>query len=65
MFFAEFFLTAVRKMMVEISVPSPLAKLEGTFVLDTHTVNFAPMLVIRFTWTRMRALQIDPKHGRH
>ena len=28
------------------------------------TVNYAPMHAILFSWTWMRALQIDPKHGR-
>ena len=58
-------LVAVCEIMVEVSDPSPLTKLEDILDPDMHTVNLAPMLAILFDWTRMRALQIDPKHGRH
>ena len=58
MFFAVFFLMAVRKTIVESSSPSPLTmKLEGTLNLDRHTVNYAPMLAILFIWTWTHALQ--------
>merc|ERR1719265_1931490 len=40
-----------------------MTKLEGLLTLAKYTVNFAPMLCILFVATRMRALQIDPKHG--
>ena len=63
--FTAHFLVAVCKTIVEISGPSSLTmKLEGTLNLDRHTVNYAPMLAILLIWTWMRALQIDPKHGR-
>merc|ERR1719261_1008380 len=39
------------------------AKLEAAFKLGTSSVNLAPMLAILFISARMRALQIDPKHG--
>ena len=61
----KIFLMAMCNVMVEISDPSPLTKLEDILDPDMHTVNLAPMLAILFDWTRMRALQIDPKHGRH
>merc|ERR1719169_120189 len=40
-----------------------IQKLEGVFTMAKMTVNFAPMLCILFVGARMRALQIDPKHG--
>ena len=60
----KIFLMAMCKMIVEISDPSPLAKLEDITDPDMHTANLAPMLAILSIWTWMRALQIDPKHGR-
>jgi len=38
-------------------------KASDTLQLAAYTVNFAPMLCILFVGARMRALQIDPKHG--
>merc|ERR1719389_888881 len=38
-------------------------KLETILQMATNTVNFAPMLAILFIGARIRALQIDPKHG--
>merc|ERR1719172_329840 len=38
-------------------------KLSAILQLATNTVNFAPMLAILFIGARIRALQIDPKHG--
>jgi len=38
-------------------------KLEASAAAAKMTVNFAPMLCILFIGARMRALQIDPKHG--
>merc|ERR1719352_655252 len=38
-------------------------KLSGILQMATNTVNFAPMLAILFIGARIRALQIDPKHG--
>ena len=65
-FFTVNFPVAVCKTIVEISDLSLLiAKLEATFILDTYTVNFTPMIAILFIWTWMRGLQIDPKHGKH
>ena len=65
MIFTVYFLAAVCKTIVEISGPSTfIMKLEGTLILARCTVNSAPMFAIVFIGTRMRALQIDPKHGR-
>merc|ERR1719454_74697 len=64
MFFTVYFLVAGCKTSVELSGRTPfITKLEGTLVLARYTVNFCPMLAILFIGTRMRALQIDPKHG--
>merc|ERR1719247_3097501 len=50
--------------MTQLGGPSPFKqKLEGVFTMAKYTVNFAPMLCILFIGARMRALQIDPKHG--
>merc|ERR1719453_83054 len=38
-------------------------KLATILQMATNTVNFAPMLAILFIGARIRALQIDPKHG--
>merc|ERR1719160_1026844 len=63
-FFAIYLLVAVAKTSMEILGPSPLlAKLVGLLTLAKYTVNFAPMLAILFIGARMRALQMDPKHG--
>ena len=49
---------------LESRAPSQfITKLMGTLILARYTVNFAPMLAILCIGTRMRALQIDPKHG--
>merc|ERR1719301_358183 len=40
-----------------------LKKLEASAKAAKETVNFAPMLCILFIGARMRALQIDPRHG--
>jgi hypothetical protein len=40
-----------------------LKKWIGIWQLATNTVNFAPMLSVLFIGARMRALQLDPKHG--
>merc|ERR1719299_186357 len=64
MFFTVYFLVAICKTTIELSGRTPfIEKLEGTLVLARYTVNFCPMLAILFIGTRMRALQIDPKHG--
>merc|ERR1719316_2272235 len=64
MFFTVYLLVAVCKTTVELSGRTEfITKLEGTLVLARYTVNFCPMLAILFIGTRMRALQIDPKHG--
>merc|ERR1719301_104059 len=65
---AQFFLVylgiAIVRTVVQLSGSSPLlTKLEGLLTLAKYTVNFAPMLCILFVGARMRALQIDPKHG--
>merc|ERR1719380_481428 len=63
-FFTVYLLVALTKTAVELSGDSPfLQKLAGLLTLARYTVNFAPMLAILFIAARMRALQIDPKHG--
>ena len=64
MFFTVYLLVAVRKTTVEfIGRTAIITELEGTLALAWYTVNLCPMLAILFIGTRMRALQIDPKHG--
>merc|ERR1719198_1388960 len=63
-FFFVYLLVALCKTSIELSGRTPfITKLDGTLVLARYTVNFSPMLAILFIGTRMRALQIDPKHG--
>lgn len=63
-FFAVYLALALVRTAVELSGPSPfLTKLGGLLTMAKYTVNFAPMLSILFIGARMRALQIDPKHG--
>ena len=64
-FYTMYFLVAVCKTIVEISGPSTfIMKLEGILTIASCPVNFAPTHAILFMLTWMRALQIDPKHGR-
>jgi len=63
-FFAVYLTLAIVRSCIELSGSSPfLQKLDGLLTLAKFTVNFAPMLCILFIGARMRALQIDPKHG--
>merc|ERR1719235_126405 len=63
-FFVVYLLVALVKTTVELSGSSPfLVKMQGLLTLARFTVNFAPMLCILFIGARMRALQMDPKHG--
>merc|ERR1719156_21888 len=63
-FFLVYLGVALIKTTVELSGETPfLTKLGGLFTLAKFTVNFAPMLCILFIGARMRALQMDPKHG--
>jgi len=63
-FFGVYLMVAVTKTTVELRGPSALlTKLNGLLTLAKYTVNFAPMLCILFVGARMRALQMDPKHG--
>merc|ERR1719301_173611 len=63
-FFLVYLAIALARTYVQIMGFSPfLTKLEGLLTLAKYTVNFAPMLCILFVGARMRALQIDPKHG--
>merc|ERR1719453_330629 len=63
-FFAVYLAIAVVRTVVQLKGSSPfLTKLEGLLTLAKYTVNFAPMLCILFVGARMRALQMDPKHG--
>merc|ERR1719387_1832642 len=63
-FFVVYLLVALVKTTIELSGPTEfLTKLQGLLTLAKFTVNFAPMLCILFIGARMRALQMDPKHG--
>jgi len=63
-FFCVYLAIALVRTYVQLKETSPfLTKLEGLLTLAKYTVNFAPMLCILFVGARMRALQIDPKHG--
>jgi len=63
-FFGVYLAIAVVRTVIQISGSSPfMTKLDGLLTLAKYTVNFAPMLCILFVGARMRALQIDPKHG--
>merc|ERR1719191_2154739 len=63
-FFLVYLGVALVKTTVELSGSTPfLTKLGGLLTLAKFTVNFAPMLCILFIGARMRALQMDPKHG--
>jgi len=63
-FFVVYLCVALVKTTQELSGPSPfLTKMGGLLTLAKFTVNFAPMLCILFIGARMRALQMDPKHG--
>merc|ERR1719265_771187 len=63
-FFLVYLGVALVKTTVELGGSSPfLVKMQGLFTLAKFTVNFAPMLCILFIGARMRALQMDPKHG--
>merc|ERR1719345_202230 len=63
-FFGVYLMVAVTKTTVELSGETPfLKKMGGLLSLARYTVNFAPMLCILFVGARMRALQMDPKHG--
>jgi len=63
-FFFVYLMVALCKTTVELRGPSELlTKMQGLLTLAKYTVNFAPMLCILFVGARMRALQMDPKHG--
>jgi len=66
-FFGIYLLVAITKTLFEVSTRSrhsaTLLKLEASATAAKMTVNFAPMLCVLFIGARMRALQIDPKHG--
>jgi len=63
-FFVVYLGVALIKTTIELGGASPfLVKMQGLFTLAKFTVNFAPMLCILFIGARMRALQMDPKHG--
>ena len=59
------FVVAACKTIVETTGPSTLTmKLENILNLAKCTVNYALTHATLSSWTWMRALQIDPKHGR-
>merc|ERR1719353_110715 len=63
-FFGVYLALAIVRTWIQIFGTSQfLTKLMGLLTLAKYTVNFAPMLCILFVGARMRALQIDPKHG--
>merc|ERR1719262_1723229 len=63
-FFLVYLGVALVKTTQEDGFKNPaLKKAAGLLTLAKFTVNFAPMLCILFIGARMRALQMDPKHG--
>merc|ERR1719181_1673659 len=63
-FFVVYLVVAISRTMTQVMGSKPwLQKLETVFNQAQLTLNFAPMLCILFIGARMRALQIDPKHG--
>merc|ERR550514_917397 len=63
-FFVIYLMVKVSNTLVTMLGQSAfLTKLAGVFDQAKFTVNFAPMLAILFIGARMRAQQIDPKHG--
>jgi len=64
LFFTVYLLVvAVTELSERLNDSSLLLKLKTCATQAKMTVNFAPMLCILFIGARMRALQIDPKHG--
>jgi hypothetical protein len=67
LFFLVYLLNAIVRTCFELDASSwdspALLKLQASATTAKMTVNFAPMLCILFIGARMRALQIDPKHG--
>merc|ERR1719399_2762047 len=63
-FFGIYLGVAVARTLIQLTGRTRFkTKLEEVFTIARFTVNFAPMLCILFVGARMRALQIDPKHG--
>lgn len=62
-FFLIYFLVAItRAVAVVRSRVGKLIKLIGVLTMAKYTLNFASLLCIIFTATRMRAFQMDPVH---
>merc|ERR550514_1207736 len=63
-YFFVYLMIAVIQTFEQFGTPTAFSqKLGHVFNLSTNTVNFAPMLCVLFIGARMRALQLDPKHG--
>merc|ERR1719217_1051117 len=64
-FFVIYLMVKICQTLTSLVGQSPfIVKLAGVFDMAKFTVNFAPMLSVLFIGARMRALQIDPKHGK-
>lgn len=61
-YFFVYFVLAVFRSINQMNGYSH-TKASDTFQLAAYTVNFSPMLCILFIAARMRALQMDPRHG--
>jgi len=61
-YFAVYFVLALLRTWNQINSYQN-TRASDTFQLAAFTVNFSPMLCILFIATRMRALQMDPRHG--
>eukprot|EP00746_Dinoflagellata_sp_MGD_P145842 gnl/MRDRNA2_/MRDRNA2_78400_c0_seq1.p1 gnl/MRDRNA2_/MRDRNA2_78400_c0~~gnl/MRDRNA2_/MRDRNA2_78400_c0_seq1.p1 ORF type:complete len:685 (+),score=107.64 gnl/MRDRNA2_/MRDRNA2_78400_c0_seq1:172-2226(+) len=61
-YFCVYFVLAVFRTINQMNGYSH-TKASDTFQLAAYTVNFSPMLCILFIAARMRALQMDPRHG--
>jgi hypothetical protein len=64
-FFTVHLLVALCKTVEELKgeLPPMLTTVRENLEVAEYTVDFAPMLSILFIGARMRALQMDPKHG--
>jgi len=67
-FFAVYLLYSVVTTLMQFLQPNSelsdmMLRWKGVLDVAKYTVNMAPMLCILFIGARMRALQLDPKHG--
>jgi hypothetical protein len=61
-YFIVYFILAVLRTINQLN-DIVHTKASDTFQYASYTVNLSPMLCILFIATRMRALQMDPRHG--